>query len=86
MSDDKQELPGYYECQRCFAIRSLKGSYTCPGCLRRNCKDCRCGEAQANPCPTGALSAEEYDALPPGPHVIEEVGEWTAEEITVRLE
>lgn len=83
---EKQELPGYYECQRCFAIRALKGSYTCPGCLARNCQHCRCGEAQAIPCETAKLTGEEYDALPPGPEVIEEVGEWTAEEIAVRLE
>jgi len=86
MSEEKQELPGYYECTSCFAIRALKGSYTCPGCLKRNCEHCRCGEARTPPCPTAELSPKEYEALPPGPHIIEEVGEWTAEEIAVRLE
>ena len=83
---DKQELPGYYECERCFAIRSVKNSHVCPGCLKRNCSACRCGPAYTPPCWTAKLSAEDYDLLPPGPEVIEEVGEWTAEEIAVRLE
>lgn len=57
------ELPGYYECKDCFAIRPVKYSDKCPGCTKRRCGACRCGEAQAPPCPTTKLTGEEYDDL-----------------------
>lgn len=82
----KVELPGYYECKTCFAIRPIRDSYTCPGCLNRNCTACRCGEKKTPPCPTGSLSYEDYDRLPAGPHIIEETKEWMITEIAIRIE